>query len=308
MEPKQDVAPAPTPNKVAPLKPPVQNPVTPKPAPVPTPTPEPAPVPTPTPEPVATPEPEPKPKEEQNMMAAGTPKKSNKGMILGMVFLAILAIAGIGFGVWTMLDSNTQKEQLNSQITTLKAQNNELLDKISDSTEDETIEIETEDNSANPVLVSKNSEEEFTIRFQSSNFIEKAGSNVVDIAVKNGEITECQLGKKDSDGEAKVKDCNVTGINGKIFDVIEFGSGQDSGLFQIGFIMADGTVKYLDTLYNLAENNDFSVKGTVKIDGFVTNTVGVSVADIVRGYGGYHTTVFILKDGSYVKFDESMLK
>ena len=67
MEPKQDVAPAPTPNRVAPLKPPVQNPVTPKPAPVPT----------PTPEPVATPEPEPKPKEEQNMMAAGTPKKKN---------------------------------------------------------------------------------------------------------------------------------------------------------------------------------------------------------------------------------------
>lgn len=139
MEPKQDVAPAPTPNRVAPLKPPVQNPVTPKPAPVPT----------PTPEPVATPEPEPKPKEEQNMMAAGTPKKSNKGMILGMVFLAILAIAGIGFGVWTMLDSNTQKEQLNSQITTLKAQNNELLDKLaeteSEGTEDEETTEEVEE-------------------------------------------------------------------------------------------------------------------------------------------------------------------
>lgn len=135
MESKQDVAPAPTPNRVAPLKPPVQNPVTPKPAPVPT----------PTPEPVATPELEPKPKEEQNMMAAGTPKKNNKGMILGMVFLAILAIAGIGFGVWTMLDSNTQKDQLNSQITALKAQNSELLDKLADSEAEIEAETEIED-------------------------------------------------------------------------------------------------------------------------------------------------------------------
>ena len=266
----------------------------------PAPTPAPAPEPTPTPAPAPTPEP--------NMMAAGNPKKSGKGMVYGMIILAILAIAGIGFGVWTMLDSNTQKEQLNSQITTLKAQNNELLDKISDSTEDETIEIETEDNSANPVLVSKNSEEEFTIRFQSSTFAETAGSNVIDIAVKNGEITECQLGKKNSDGVVKVKDCSITGISGKIFDVIEFGAGQDGGLFQIGFIMTDGTVQYLDTLYKLAESNDFSVKGTVAINGFVTNAVGVSVMDVVRGYGGYHATVFVLKDGSYVKFDESMLK
>ena len=183
----------------------------------------PAPTPAPAPEPKPTPAPTPTP--DSNMMAAGNPKKSGKGMVYGMIFLAILAIAGIGFGVWTMLDSNTQKEQLNSQITTLKAQNNELLDKISDSTEDETVEIETEDNRANPVLVSKNSEEEFTIRFQSSTFAETAGSNVIDIAVKNGEITECQLGKKNSDGVVKVKDCSITGISGKIFEVIEFGAG-----------------------------------------------------------------------------------
>ena len=57
-------------------------------------------------------------------------KQTNKGMILGMVLLAILAIGGIGFGVWTMMDGNQQKEQLNTQINTLKTQNSELLEKI----------------------------------------------------------------------------------------------------------------------------------------------------------------------------------
>ena len=101
----------------------------------------PAPTPAPAPEPKPTPAPTPTP--DSNMMAAGNPKKSGKGMVYGMIFLAILAIAGIGFGVWTMLDSNTQKEQLNSQITTLKAQNNELLEKLAE-TESEDAEDEGE--------------------------------------------------------------------------------------------------------------------------------------------------------------------
>ena len=71
------------------------------------------------------------------------PKKKGKGMLLGLVFCILLAAGGIAFGVWTMMDSKTQKEQLNSQISTLKTQNNELMDKLdaavsSSNTTDET--------------------------------------------------------------------------------------------------------------------------------------------------------------------------
>ncbi len=57
-------------------------------------------------------------------------KKSGKGAIYGMIFFAILAIAGIGFGVYMMMENNNQKSSYESQITNLKKQNNELLDKL----------------------------------------------------------------------------------------------------------------------------------------------------------------------------------
>lgn len=75
---------------------------------------EPTPAPTPAPEPAQ----------------AVKPKKKNNGMLLGMICLAILAIAGIGFGVWTMLDKNQQVDTLNKQIDTLKKQNSDLMAQI----------------------------------------------------------------------------------------------------------------------------------------------------------------------------------
>lgn len=85
-----------------------------------------------------------KPKtEEPNMMTQGvSAKKKGKGAILGMILLGILAVGGISFGVWEMLDANTQKEQLNSQISTLKQQNNELQGKLSEATSTSTTDID----------------------------------------------------------------------------------------------------------------------------------------------------------------------
>lgn len=85
---------------------------------------------------------------QENMMAQGTAvgknagEKKSKGMVLGMIILVILAVGGIGFGVWAMMDGNSQKEQLNSQISTLKQQNSELMDQMSattGSTEENTV-------------------------------------------------------------------------------------------------------------------------------------------------------------------------
>ena len=49
-------------------------------------------------------------------------------MLLGLILCLILAAGGIGFGVWTMMDGNTQKENLNKQIADLKAQNPDIPD------------------------------------------------------------------------------------------------------------------------------------------------------------------------------------
>ena len=76
-------------------------------------------------------------------------KKSGSGLIFAMVFVILLAAGGIGFGVWAMMDGNQQKEQLNSQISTLKTQNNELQKQIEDSVDNcATKEVETNSNDA----------------------------------------------------------------------------------------------------------------------------------------------------------------
>ena len=57
--------------------------------------------------------------------------KKNTGMILGMLLLLLLAAGGIGFGVWAMMDGNSQKDALNQQITALKKQNDDLTEQVS---------------------------------------------------------------------------------------------------------------------------------------------------------------------------------
>lgn len=61
-------------------------------------------------------------------------KPKSNGMLLGMILLGILAVGGIGFGVWTMMDGDSQKEALNIQVDTLKQQVNELQEKTNNTT------------------------------------------------------------------------------------------------------------------------------------------------------------------------------
>lgn len=70
------------------------------------------------------------------------------GWILAVVFLLIVAAGGVGFGVWAMMDGNAQKDALNSQISALKQQNNDLQDKL-DNGGDAVINIDTDGNEVN---------------------------------------------------------------------------------------------------------------------------------------------------------------
>lgn len=58
-------------------------------------------------------------------------KERKTGWILAIVLLLIIAAGGVGFGVWAYMDGNTQKDQLNSQISDLQQQNNELQEELS---------------------------------------------------------------------------------------------------------------------------------------------------------------------------------
>ena len=54
--------------------------------------------------------------------------KKNSGIVIGVVFLIVLMLVGIGFGVWMMM--NKKEEGLDSQITDLEQQNNELKERV----------------------------------------------------------------------------------------------------------------------------------------------------------------------------------
>lgn len=83
----------------------------------------------------------------QNLMTQGQPKKKGNAMLLGMIVFALLAAGGIGFGVWAMLDGNSQIAKKDEQISALKKQNNELQDKITELEEVNT-DIQSEDEEA----------------------------------------------------------------------------------------------------------------------------------------------------------------
>lgn len=87
----------------------------------------------------------------ENIMAQGVSekKKGGKGMLYGMILCAVLAVGGIGFGVWTWMDGNTQKDSLNQQISDLKKKNSELLDRIAEYENKIEEEPEIEDSSEN---------------------------------------------------------------------------------------------------------------------------------------------------------------
>lgn len=68
----------------------------------------------------------PEPPRENMMATVPASKKGGKGSLIAMVFFAILAVGGVGFGVWSMMDKDSQVDALNKTVSDLKGKNNEL--------------------------------------------------------------------------------------------------------------------------------------------------------------------------------------
>ena len=227
------------------------------------------------------------------------PKKSH-GMLYGMILLAILAVGGIGFGVWAMMDGNSQVAKKDEQITDLRSQlveKNEVVD-------DTTVVVDTDDY-RNPIVKSSNGENIYNVGFTSSYYIDGNERYTLRISIINGAVDSCSVYTADG---AFSSNCTIDGLNGEVFRVIEFGEGQSNVDSNIGFIMTDGSVQYFP-FFDAMKNKDFTIKGNLDIDGVVVDAFEIAV-----GYtdpqvlGGYGSTVFILHDGSFMKYDNSMLK
>ena len=73
--------------------------------------------------------------------------------------------------------------------------------------------------------------------------------------------------------------------------------------------MEDGTVQYLK-LQEAFDNMDFNIKDKINIDGFVTDIFNIGAGfydDNGEFLGSGGSTVFILRDGTYLKYDPSSM-
>ena len=225
-------------------------------------------------------------------------QNGGNGLKIATIIACIVAVCGIGFGVYGMMQSSQKSNQISdgSQAITVN---------------DSTTKRE------NPVI-SATAPEYYNISYDSPEY--PVGSDVyfVKLTIENGVISNCDLYLHtikwidlDMVEENRFnRDCSgVNGIPGKIYKAVTIGEGQDGSTSSVAFIMEDGTVSYSpaeELVRNVVNNGAGTAKGILKINGFVVDafTVGVREDGIM---GGYVTTIFVLSDGTYVKYDPSML-
>lgn len=160
--------------------------------------------------------------------------------------------------------------------------------------------------SGNPILVAE-APEVYTISASSSIFETSAGMTYLNLEVKNGAISGCKMNVRGADGSYNASDCQINGIVGKIYKIAQVNNTNIEGFENaLGLIMTDGTVKYVPLNGN--SGSSFAVKGTLNIDGFVVDAIGAEVKPNEYVEGSDWSTLFVLKSGKVLKFDEVMLE
>ncbi len=226
-------------------------------------------------------------------------RKGGNGMLLGLILCLILAVGGIGFGIWAMMDGN-------SQINSLKQSNSELQAKLSGVNTINNGGNGNSDNkmTVNPVIAPSDSNKQYKFTFDSSTTVDTRKSFRIEYS--DGVIESCSVGNYEDvklGQRAESDSCTITGLSGEVYKIVRFGAGHDDSHDNIGFIMTDGSVWYAP-LAESAELEEIKVK-KLGINGRVVDVASVSVHNAPDAYGA---TVFILDNGSIVEYSESLLQ
>ena len=230
--------------------------------------------------------------------------KANKPLIATAIVCAVLAVAGIGFGVYGMLQTNSKS----SEISELKVQISDK-DKIISEFESDGLAIVGEDSqititdsatTSNPII-SSTDQTSFMPTYESPKYY--TDGYVPDratISLEDGAIKSCATFHDDT---IVNQNCNISGLSGSIYKIVTAGEGQGVYLDEVAFIMTDGSVQYIK-LSDLVDDGNATVQGTYPIDGFVVD--GITANAFTKGslYGGYSTTIFILSNGSQISYGD----
>lgn len=234
-------------------------------------------------------------------------KKSNsiKGLIAGMVVCAILAVAGVGFGVYGMLQTNSKSSEIAELKLKISDQNQKLntIDSSAVSTSGSDTEISDSANAyLNPVIDSvTTSNKLFFPSYQSPNlYPDGYTATYVYMQLQNGELYRCSIVASGTSNPSR--DCSITGLSGPVYKIVTSGQGQSYG-GEVAFIMADGTVQYAN-LNDVINSGTASIQGTYNIDGNVVDAIQADVQFTDSPVGGYGTTLFVLSNGSVVDYSD----
>ena len=214
-----------------------------------------------------------------------------------IALLAVLAIAGIGFGIFGLIETNNKV----SKISNLEAQLEEAQGHQSErsATPDQQGTATDGGNAeASPAalknLVITNTSNGGIYRPQASaDWYVGSKNTQVGIMLEEGSVAICLIG---------VANCSVRNIPGRISKVESISinhysslpTPEDTGL---AFILEDGQVYYF-LGSDLKGDNVFEAK-KLPVDNFVVDLEEIDIIDSNTGRGHYSTTLVVFSDGSY---------
>ena len=219
-------------------------------------------------------------------------KKEPIKVSLSTVFLIIAAIviAVMGYFIYKLYNKNIISEEkvnnLNSQINVLQGK----IDKISEITKNNT-------NYTNTTVNNSTAEKE-------NNIVQTLDGNLYEINLYSNnevEIIPNIEGIEQVFGSSSIKansqKCKISGFNGKINKMFQSnnGTGVDPITF---FIMADGTVSYIQPLQEIMKNNN-TIPETFTITGKIENLN--NVVDLKTSDKNDLLVIAITKDGKEIK-------
>ena len=247
---------------------------------------------------------------------------NGRGLKIATIVACVVAVLGIGFGMYGMIQSSQKESQISDLKVQIEGPHGEVTtletDEIKVSDDSQIITISDSATKRQNPVISATAPRRYSLGFDSPRFFIGSNNYYVRLGIVDGSINSCGLythtvdwvGYDAIEKDKFEKDCDgISGISGKIYKAIDAGEGQDASSSNVAFIMEDGTVSYIpaeELVQEVVNNGSATIKGILNIDGFVVDafTVGVSEEGSI---GGYATTIFVLSDGTYIKYDNSML-
>ena len=239
-------------------------------------------------------------------------QKSGNGLKIATAIACIVAVCGIGFGVYGMMQSS----QKDSQISDLKTQVDFNKERNASDIDEGlliTTTIAPEAKSQNPIFPATTSEGDYvqtytiTKSFHIHDY-DTSKNYSLRFGLRDGNIVGCELYFEESSVKSVLQhECNISGISGKIYKVGYLAHGQ-MGNPPIVLVMQDGTVRYFQS-DDALKTVDISTE-QLNVNGFVTDVfdeIGVfskrKDAGENEGGSGYVTSALLYSDGKYEVYE-----